>query len=73
MNFIQWLKMDYARTKWTWFTWRELNEKTPTDRGFMMFYAAIIPLTIWFAPFTYLIERYMVKKLMKEFEIKEEA
>ena len=73
MGFIKWLKMDYARSKKNWFWWRELNGKTPTDRGFKMFYASLIWITIWVAPVSYLIESTLAKKLMEEFKIKEEA
>ena len=73
MNFIQWLKMDYARSKNGWFLFHELREKTPTDRGFKIFYATVIPILIWAAPVTYLIEKKLTNKLTEEFKIKEEA
>ena len=71
MNFIQWLKMDYARSKKNWFEFRVLCEKTPTERGFKIWYAAFIPITIWVAPFCYLWERKLSTNF-KEFRIDED-
>jgi hypothetical protein len=63
MNFIQWLKMDYARSKQGWFELLESYGKTPTNRLFAIYYMLLAPVLIWFAPVCYLIERYAKKKI----------
>ena len=62
MNFIKWLKKDYARTKVNWFCLQEMRGKNPTEKGFKLYYFGVGLITMWFAPLAYLWEKRMIKK-----------